>query len=75
MEKGSGKGPGLINAGVYMVNTSIIQKISKKSPCSLEYDFSPKWWARVSADMRQKENSLILALPSLTQKQTFFLGS
>ena len=32
MEKGSGKGPGLINAGVYIVNTSIIQKISKKSP-------------------------------------------
>ena len=27
MEKGSGKKPGLINAGVYMVNTSIIQKI------------------------------------------------
>ena len=46
MEKGSGKRPGLINAGVYMVNTSIIQKISKKVPCSLEYDFFPKMVGR-----------------------------
>ena len=41
MEKGSSKGSGLINAGVYIMNTSTIQKIPEKTPYSLEYDFFP----------------------------------
>lgn len=32
---------GLINAGVYIMKTSIFQEIPDKIPCSLEYDFFP----------------------------------
>jgi NDP-sugar pyrophosphorylase family protein len=41
MEKGIGKGFAFINAGVYIMNSSTIQKIQKNTPCSLEYDFFP----------------------------------
>ena len=41
MEKGSSTGIGLINAGVYIMKTSILQKIPNKTPCSIEYDFFP----------------------------------
>ena len=41
IEKGSNTGTGLINAGVYMMNRSVLQKIAEKTPCSLEYDFFP----------------------------------
>ena len=33
--------PGLINAGVYIVNTHLVQEIPDTIPCSLEYDFFP----------------------------------
>ena len=41
MEKKLRKGTGLINAGVYIMKTSVLQKIPDKAPCSLEYDFIP----------------------------------
>jgi D-glycero-alpha-D-manno-heptose 1-phosphate guanylyltransferase len=41
MEKGSSTGTGLINAGIYIMKTSTLQKIPNKTPCSLEYDFFP----------------------------------
>ena len=40
-EKGSAGGSGLINAGVYLIETGILEKIPDKTPCSLEYDFFP----------------------------------
>ena len=40
-EKGSAGGPGLMNAGVYLVEMDILEKIPDKTPCSLEYDFFP----------------------------------
>ena len=39
IEKGCSTSTGLINAGVYLMKTSEIQKIPDKIPCSLEYDF------------------------------------
>ena len=41
MEKGETTDSGLINAGIYMMKTSALQKIPGKTPCSLEYDFFP----------------------------------
>jgi len=41
-EKGDTVGRGLINAGVYLMSTSALQEIPKKTPCSLEYDFFPE---------------------------------
>jgi len=41
VEKGETTGSGLINAGVYIMKTSALQKIPDKAPCSLEYDFFP----------------------------------
>ena len=40
-EKGSAAGPGLMNAGVYLMEMGILDKIPDKTPCSLEYDFFP----------------------------------
>jgi NDP-sugar pyrophosphorylase family protein len=41
VEKGDSTGAGFINAGVYIMKTSALQKIPDKAPCSLEYDFFP----------------------------------
>ena len=41
MEKGETTDSRLINAGVYIMKTSALQKIPEKIPCSLEYDFFP----------------------------------
>jgi len=41
MEKERSTGTGLINAGIYIMKTSVLQKIPDKAPCSLEYDFFP----------------------------------
>ena len=41
MEKGETTDSRLINAGVYIMKTSALQKIPDKAPCSLEYDFFP----------------------------------
>lgn len=73
MEKGSGKEPGLINAGVYMVNTSIIQKISKKSPCSLEYDFFPAMIGKNIYGYETEGNFIDIGTPeSYAKAEAFF---
>ena len=41
IEKGSAGGSGHMNAGVYLVEMGILEKIPDKIPCSLEYDFFP----------------------------------
>jgi len=41
MKKGKTTDSRLINAGIYMMKASALQKIPGKIPCSLEYDFFP----------------------------------
>ena len=41
VEKGSLVGEGFINAGVYLMESELINTIPLKMPCSLEYDFFP----------------------------------
>ena len=72
MEKGSTKGAGFINTGVYMVNTSIIQKISKKVPCSLEYDFFPKMVGRGICGYETKGKFIDIGTPESYSEAEFF---
>jgi len=41
MEKKPKADSGLVNAGVYIMKTSVFKEIPDKIPCSLEYDFFP----------------------------------
>jgi len=41
-EKSGATEGGLINAGIYLINTSELQKIPYDKPCSLEYNFLPR---------------------------------
>jgi NDP-sugar pyrophosphorylase family protein len=42
-EKGQSSGPGLVNAGVYMLSSQFIESIPGDRPSSLEYDLFPNW--------------------------------
>ncbi len=42
-EKGSRRGPGWINAGIYLMNTSLIQQIPAGRAVSLEREIFPAW--------------------------------
>ena len=41
-EKSGANEGGLINAGIYLINTTKLQEIPGDKPCSLEYDFFPR---------------------------------
>ena len=74
MEKGSNKGPGLINAGVYVMNTSTIHKIPKKTPCSLEYDFFPKMVGKAICGFDTKGKFIDIGTPKSYSKAEKFFG-
>ena len=40
-EKGSAGGSGLMNAGVYLIETGVLETIPEIGPFSFEYDFFP----------------------------------
>jgi D-glycero-alpha-D-manno-heptose 1-phosphate guanylyltransferase len=42
-EKRSAGGPGWINAGIYLINRSLIEEIPRGRPSSLERDWFPRW--------------------------------
>jgi D-glycero-alpha-D-manno-heptose 1-phosphate guanylyltransferase len=42
-EKIAAGGPGLINAGVYLLSGRALDDLPEKVPCSLEYDVFPRW--------------------------------
>ncbi len=45
-EKRSGLGPGLINAGVYLLSQELLEQIPSQVPLSLERDVFPRWAAQ-----------------------------
>ena len=74
VEKGDSTGPGLINAGVYIMNTSTIHKIPKKTPCSLEYDFFPKMVGKGICGYETKGKFIDIGSPeSYAQAELFFV--
>ena len=73
MEKGSNKGAGFINTGVYLMKTSVIQKIQKKTPCSLEYDFFPAMIDKSIYGYETAGNFIDIGTPkSYAQAEIFF---
>ena len=74
VEKGDSTGAELINAGVYIMNTSTIHKIPKKTPCSLEYDFFPKMVGKGICGYETKGKFIDIGSPeSYAQAELFFV--
>jgi NDP-sugar pyrophosphorylase family protein len=72
-EKGMVTGPALINTGVYMVNTSVLQETSDTTPCSLEYDFFPSMIGKGIHGHETKGNFIDIGTPeSYEQAKSFF---
>jgi NDP-sugar pyrophosphorylase family protein len=73
MEKGSSTGIGLINAGIYIMKTSTLQKIPNKTPCSLEYDFFPAMIGKKIYGYETKGNFIDIGTPeSYAKAEAFF---
>jgi len=73
MEKGSNKGAGFINTGVYLMKTSVIHKIPKKTPYSLEYDFFPSMIGKSIYSYETAGNFIDIGTPkSYAQAEIFF---
>ena len=73
MEKGSSTGIGLINAGIYIMKTSTLQKIPNKTPCSLEYDFFPAMIGKNIYGYETKGNFIDIGTPeSYAKAEAFF---
>jgi D-glycero-alpha-D-manno-heptose 1-phosphate guanylyltransferase len=73
MEKGSNKGSGFINSGIYLMKTSVIHKIPKKPPCSLEYDFFPSMVGKSIYSDETKGDFIDIGTPeSFAHAERFF---
>jgi len=46
VEKGTGKGPGWINAGIYLLSRRLIESIPSDRPVSIEREIFPAWIGR-----------------------------
>lgn len=73
VEKGDSTGAGFINAGVYIMKTSALQKIPDKAPCSLEYDFFPAMIGKGIYGYETLGRFIDIGTPeSYTQAEKFF---
>ena len=73
MEKGQNTGSGFINVGVYIMDTSIIQMIPNKTPCSLEFDFFPGMIGLGLYGFETKGKFIDIGVPeSYTRAKKFF---
>ena len=73
VEKEDSTGAGFINAGVYIMKTSAIQKIPDKTPCSLEYNFFPSMLGKNIYGHKTKGNFIDIGTPeSYAQAEAFF---
>jgi len=73
MEKGSSTGAGLINAGIYIIKTSALQKIPGKIPYSLEYDFFPDMIGKNIYGFETNGNFIDIGTPeSYAKAEEFF---
>ena len=73
MEKGEATDCGLINAGIYMMKVSALQKIPGKTPCSLEYDFFPAMICKGIYGYETKGEFIDIGTPeSFAKAEAFF---
>lgn len=72
-EKRSGAGPGLINAGIYLINRRMIKSMPKDKPVSLERDMFPVWIGRGLYGYRSEGRFLDIGTPaSYSDAERFF---
>jgi D-glycero-alpha-D-manno-heptose 1-phosphate guanylyltransferase len=62
-EKGSNRGPGWINAGVYLLKTRLLESIPQDRPVSLECEMFPLWAGRELYGYRFKGPFLDIGTP------------
>lgn len=62
-EKGNKTGPGLINAGVYLLNHAFLESIPINTDVSLEHDMFPLWINRGLYGFQTKGNFLDIGIP------------
>jgi NDP-sugar pyrophosphorylase family protein len=62
-EKSSSGGPGLINAGVYLLERTLVENIAEGTVCSLEKDVFPKLIGRGLAGLRGEGPFLDIGTP------------
>ena len=73
MEKELRTGAGLINTGVYIMKTSALQKIPRKTPYSLEYDFFPAMIGKNIYGFETEGNFIDIGTPeSYAKAEAFF---
>ena len=72
-EKGSARGLDLMNAGVYFMETSALEIIPDKTPCSLEYDFFPTMSGKGLYGCKTEGRFIDIGTPeSYAQAEKFF---
>jgi|TARA_Y100000031_G_C8165941_1_gene359364 NDP-sugar pyrophosphorylase family protein len=72
-EKGGTPNWGLINTGVYLMSTSVLQEIPEKIPCSLEYDFFPSMIGQGICGYKTEGRFIDIGTPeSYAQAEYFF---
>ena len=72
-EKESARGLDLMNAGVYFMETSALEIIPDKTPCSLEYDFFPTMSGKGLYGCKTEGRFIDIGTPeSYAQAEKFF---
>jgi D-glycero-alpha-D-manno-heptose 1-phosphate guanylyltransferase len=72
-EKGSGNGPGWINAGVYLLNRDLLAEIPADRAMSLEREVFPAWLGRGLYGFRSEGRFVDIGIPeAYADAQSFF---
>ena len=75
-EKGSGEGPGWINAGIYLINRDWLKEIPMYRSVSLEREVFPKWIDRGLYGCQSESRFVDIGTPeSYASAQVFFAAS
>ncbi|MEE2805053.1 MAG: sugar phosphate nucleotidyltransferase [Pseudomonadota bacterium] len=75
VEKGTKTGPGLINGGIYCIESAMLQSQDVK-PCSLEIELFPRWLSQFAVYAHQLEVPFIdIGTPESLQLAASFLAA
>lgn len=66
--------PGLINAGIYLLDRTLIEKIPYNKPCSLERELFPQWIGHNFYGYRQDSAFLDIGTPESYAAASMFLS-
>jgi len=72
-EKGASRGPGWVNAGVYILNRGLVESITLGKPCSLEREFFPNLIGKGLYGFRSESAFIDIGTPeSYASAEDFF---